>query len=307
MRKRLVLILSIFGVVFIGVIIAVAMMFYFGGKLDKESKAYVDSLVPSVFGRWDAAKIMQHASSEFLSTMKTPQDKARLEDLFKVCSERLGMLKQYNGSEGQATVYHEVGKGKTVYADYTARGVFEKGQAKITMRIILKDDKWQIYSFNVISPALLSASLPQKQASPEAARKEDISRKTPEIKTGTAVEQKTTSAFSYEYTAGARRDPFMPLVVRAEAKPKGLMPIESYEVSEFKLIAVLWDKTKYYAVVTLPDGKSYTIREGVKLGLHGGKVHKITKDSVIIREQVRDYKGVLSPKDTILKLRREEK
>jgi len=98
----------------------------------------------------------------------------------------------------------------------------------------------------------------------------------------------------------------VPLIVKAETKPKGLIPIESYEVSEFKLIAILWDKTKYYAVITLPDGKSYTIKEGVKLGLHGGKVYKIIKDSVIIREQIRDYRGVLSPKDTVLKLRREE-
>lgn len=111
----------------------------------------------------------------------------------------------------------------------------------------------------------------------------------------------------YRYTAGSRRDPFIPLIVRADTKQKkGLVPIESYEVSEFKLIAILWDKTKYYAVITLPDGKSYTIRKGMKLGLHGGKVYKITKDSVIIRENVRDYRGVLSPKDTILKLRREE-
>lgn len=297
MKKRLVLILSILGVVFLGVIIAIAMMFYFGGKLDKESKAYVDNVVPYIFGKWESSKIMQHASPEFISTMKSPQDKARLEDLFRVCSERLGVLKQYNGSEGQATVYHEVGKGKIVYADYIARGVFEKGQAKITMRIIRKGDKWQIYSFNITSPVLLSAALPQKRISPEAAKKEDVSKNVLEQKTG---------GTGVEYTAGKRRDPFMPLIIKAEAKPKGLIPIESYEVSEFKLIAILWDKTKHYAVITLPDGKSYTIREGVKLGLHGGKVYKITKDSVIIREQVRDYKGALGPKDTILKLRREE-
>ncbi len=121
------------------------------------------------------------------------------------------------------------------------------------------------------------------------------------------AEETTKTSTAYEYTAGKKRDPFIPLIFKAEAKPqKGLIPIESYEVSEFKLIAVLWDKTKYYAAITLPDGKSYTIKEGAKLGLHGGKVYKITKDSVIIRESVRDYRGVLSPKDFILKLRREE-
>lgn len=114
----------------------------------------------------------------------------------------------------------------------------------------------------------------------------------------------------YEYSASNRRDPFMPLIVKEEEgkKPdKGIRPIERYAAADFKLIGVLWENSKYYAAITLPDGKSYTVVEGMKLGLHAGKVHKITKDSVIIREHVKDQKGRLSPKDTILKLRREEK
>lgn len=111
----------------------------------------------------------------------------------------------------------------------------------------------------------------------------------------------------YEYTASGRRDPFMPLIAkRDEIKPKkGALPLESFDVLEFKLIGILWNKV-YYAVVTLPDGKSYNLREGMRIGLHGGKVNKITKDSVIIRENIKDYRGVLVPKDTILKLRKEE-
>lgn len=111
----------------------------------------------------------------------------------------------------------------------------------------------------------------------------------------------------YEYGGGRRRDPFTPLIVKTETeKKRGATPIEGFEVSELRLIAILWNKAGYYAMVTLPDGKSYTVREGTKLGLHGGKVYKITRDSVIIREQITDYKGKTKPKDTILKLRGEE-
>ncbi len=119
----------------------------------------------------------------------------------------------------------------------------------------------------------------------------------------------------YEYKAFKKRDPFLPLVVkeppkdikREDIKPKkGAVPLESYDVSSFKLIGILWNKIGYYAVIKLPDGKFYNIREGTRLGLHGGKVFKINKDSVIIREQKRDYKGVLISKDTILRLREEE-
>lgn len=117
-----------------------------------------------------------------------------------------------------------------------------------------------------------------------------------------------TIAF-YDYSAGNRRDPFMPLIVKEEGKEpvKGHIPIERYAAADFKLIGVLWENSKYYAAITLPDGKSYTFVEGMRLGLHAGKVHKITKDSVIIREHVKDHKGRLSPRDIILKLRREEK
>lgn len=112
---------------------------------------------------------------------------------------------------------------------------------------------------------------------------------------------------AYEYTVAGRRDPFAPLVVKADTdKRKGAPPIENYEIAEFRLIAVLWGKEGYYGVITLPDGKSYTIREGTKLGLHKGKVFRITRDAVVIREQVKDYSGVVSAKDTVLKLRREE-
>jgi len=120
----------------------------------------------------------------------------------------------------------------------------------------------------------------------------------------------------YEYKAVKKRDPFAPLVVKEapkevkkeDVRPKrGALPLESYDVSTFKLIGILWNKIGYYAVVVLPDGKSYNIKEGTKLGLHDGKVFKIAKDSVIIREQKRDYKGVLIPKDTMLKLREEER
>jgi Tfp pilus assembly protein PilP len=56
----------------------------------------------------------------------------------------------------------------------------------------------------------------------------------------------------------------------------------------------------------LPDRKTYTITEGMTLGLQGGKVAKITKDAVFIREYVKDYKGDSKPRDAILKLHKGE-
>jgi Tfp pilus assembly protein PilP len=112
----------------------------------------------------------------------------------------------------------------------------------------------------------------------------------------------------YVYNAKGRRDPFMSLVTVAKQRPtanKKANPIENYDVSEINLSAIVWDKKQYYALITLPDNKSYTIKKGMTLGLYGGKVQDITSNSVLIREQIRDYRGQLKTKDTLLKLRNE--
>jgi len=142
---------------------------------------------------------------------------------------------------------------------------------------------------------------------PEAAKPQPVAT-APQATTQQAeikVEQEV-----YAYEPKGRRDPFTSLI---EVKPsggrkplKGASPIESFEIEEIKLIAIVWDRQQSYAMVTLPDNKSFTIRKGMTLGLYGGKVSEITRDSVIITEQVKDYKGQLKTKNTILKLRKEE-
>lgn len=112
----------------------------------------------------------------------------------------------------------------------------------------------------------------------------------------------------YAYDPKGRRDPFLSLTEVMKAKPirkKGSAPTEDFDVDEIKLIAIAWDNQQYYALVTLPDRKSYTVRKGMTLGLYGGKVRDITRDSVVITEQIKDYKGQLKTKDSILKLRKE--
>jgi Tfp pilus assembly protein PilP len=112
----------------------------------------------------------------------------------------------------------------------------------------------------------------------------------------------------YVYDSKGRRDPFLSLVTlkRKPTMVKGLNPFESYSVDQIKLLAIAWDDKKHYALIMLPDKKSYTITEGTKLGLYGGKVEKITESTVVIKEYIRDYRGDIKPKESILKLRKEE-
>jgi Tfp pilus assembly protein PilP len=122
-------------------------------------------------------------------------------------------------------------------------------------------------------------------------------------------ESRDVAREEYLYDSKGRRDPFLSLVAESKQKPgrkKGATPIEGFGLEEINLLAIAWDKNKYYALIMLPDGKAYTITEGTRLGLQGGKVQKITEDKVVIREYIKDYKSVIVPKDTVLKLHKEE-
>lgn len=113
----------------------------------------------------------------------------------------------------------------------------------------------------------------------------------------------------YTYDRQGRRDPFLSLVKKEKKEAKrrpNAPPIESFSVAEIKLLAIASDKDESYAVVLLPNKKSYTIRKGMALGLEGGKVEEISEEKVIIREFVKDFKGNIKPKDTVLKLHKGE-
>ncbi|MBN2654111.1 MAG: pilus assembly protein PilP [Nitrospirae bacterium] len=156
-------------------------------------------------------------------------------------------------------------------------------------------------------PAEQAKTAPQKQTQ-KTELAQALAVKLEQKEEKAAVVAALPKPVTYAYDQKNRRDPFYPLIVKAapEKKP-GLTPLENYEISDFKLIAILSEKAKgFYAVVTLPNSRSYNIREGSKIGLHDGKVLKINKDSVVIREYHRDLKGILSPRDIILKLRRGE-
>lgn len=111
--------------------------------------------------------------------------------------------------------------------------------------------------------------------------------------------------FLYDKTG--KRDPFVSLIAKAQEAPKkGQTPLESYDVSAIKVLGIVWNNKGYHASIVLPDGKAYTINEGMTIGLHQGKIQKINNNSVVIKELIKDYRGEIKPKETILKLREEE-
>jgi Tfp pilus assembly protein PilP len=145
---------------------------------------------------------------------------------------------------------------------------------------------------------------PEKKSMAEKVRQTEVKndRKPPE-------ETKKVEQEEVIYDAKGKKDPFLSLVELTKQKPvkkRGATPFESYDVEEVKMLAIAWAKDKYYALIRLPDNKNYTITEGMAMGLQGGKVEKITKEMVVIREYVKDYRGDIKPRDVILKLHKGE-
>lgn len=96
----------------------------------------------------------------------------------------------------------------------------------------------------------------------------------------------------YAYSPMGRRDPFKPLIEKKEAivkktiqrpeKIKG--PMERFELSQFRLMAIMIVKGNPRAMVKAPDGKSYTVQVEDYIGMNGGKVKNIETKVLAVDE-----------------------
>lgn len=116
---------------------------------------------------------------------------------------------------------------------------------------------------------------------------------------------------TYIYTSIGRRDPFRSLIQKVDLsaggdKERPRTPLESYNVSQLKLIAIVSAGDKAFALVVLPDGKSYTVQEGMNIGLHDGIVKEIRSDQVVVEVETKDHKGNKKLEEVFLKLRQED-
>lgn len=108
--------------------------------------------------------------------------------------------------------------------------------------------------------------------------------------------QKAEKKEEFVYTTEGRRDPFVPLsrikkpltkVVDEEPET----PLQSYDVAQFKLIGVIVGMGAPKAMVVAPDGKSYVLAKGIKIGKNNGIIIDITSEAVSIKETYYDFSG----------------
>ncbi len=139
-RKRMI-IYAIAILIIVGIVIGHSK----GKALDKESKAYVDQVVPLICANLNMDTMSKYASKELLSSA-TPE---KFEITF-IWFKGLKEFKEFKESSGQA--YMSVGK--PVTGRYTAKVEFETGPAIVHILVIKKSENWKVQSFKIQSPAL---------------------------------------------------------------------------------------------------------------------------------------------------------
>ncbi|PLX86559.1 MAG: hypothetical protein C0618_08760 [Desulfuromonas sp.] len=111
------------------------------------------------------------------------------------------------------------------------------------------------------------------------------------------LQEDTPQRFVYSPTG--RRDPFEPLIkpeskVREAAVP--LTPLQRFDLGQFRLQAVLIGKGEPRAMVSAPDGKTYILSPGIKIGKREGVVMEINREAVLVEEVHYDMTGTISRK-----------
>ena len=134
--------------------------------------------------------------------------------------------------------------------------------------------------------------LPPTSPAKPAAKKTEPAK----VVTG-AVEGAATTAGApppkYIYVTENRRDPFQPFLlikrpVDAEADLSAQTPLQQYETLQYKLSGIIVGYNQPMVMVIAPNGKSYVVRKGMKIGKNDGTVVQINKEGFIVEEKYRD-------------------
>jgi type IV pilus assembly protein PilP len=131
-----------------------------------------------------------------------------------------------------------------------------------------------------------------------------------------AVQKQPSSAKTVENQATSldfsnRKDPFKPFVVpKAQiTKPaasagntstKELLPIQSYELSKFKVVGIIIGLKENSALVIDPAGKGFVIKQGMLIGSNDGHVTRITATTIEVVESYNDNGRIRKRTSTLI-------
>lgn len=120
------------------------------------------------------------------------------------------------------------------------------------------------------------------------------------------LEEVTGFLEPFIYDAKNRRDPFQPYVdVRPIAdNPLYMTPLQRYELSDFKLVGIMWDVHDPKAMFVDPDKQVHVVGRDESIGKKNGYIAVIREGEVVVVESSRNKEGVLAFKPTVLRIER---
>lgn len=81
-----------------------------------------------------------------------------------------------------------------------------------------------------------------------------------------------------------------------------LLPIQSFEVSKFKVVGIIAGLKDNRALLIDPGGKGYVVQVGMAIGSNDGRITRITASSVEVMERFKDDTGRFKKRKVVLTL-----
>jgi type IV pilus assembly protein PilP len=122
------------------------------------------------------------------------------------------------------------------------------------------------------------------------------------------------------YDPSGRVDPFEPLFAKGstgsqaaagESRPtirqsriSRLTPLEKLDISQMKLVGIITMSGRSMGMVEEASGKGYVVRKGTYMGINSGQVVEITRDRLVIEEEVENFLGKIVVRTRELKLQK---
>ena len=119
------------------------------------------------------------------------------------------------------------------------------------------------------------------------------------------VPKKAAEAPAPDKLKELNRDPFRPMTLRTKvgkAPRENLSPLERYELSQLKLVGIVWDINEPRAMVEDTGGLGYIVKVGTPIGSNDGKVKAINRNEVVVEEFYSDDYGTRTKRDVGIKL-----
>jgi hypothetical protein len=120
-------------------------------QLDREATAYIQDAVPKIVENWNSKELLDRATPELLSVVKSNDEIDRLFTMF----QQLGSLKRLETPRGSVVSRAFTGAGTSTVGNYTAQADFEKGTATIHIQLRRVNDAWLINGFRINSDVFL--------------------------------------------------------------------------------------------------------------------------------------------------------